>query len=202
MPFLASHITGSLFIARLLQQNVGDSPDIQLSITTVMVLFSLCYFLFSDFSRFILHVAMHRIPLLWKIHRLHHSATVLTPLTVYRIHPLEMFLYSLRLLFVMSLTAGFFAWLFQGHISGLSILGVDALGFAFNFFGANLRHSHIPLSFGRLERIFISPAQHQIHHSNKTSDYDKNFGTCLALWDRLFNSWRAGKSTQKLRFGL
>jgi len=77
------------------------------------------------------------------------------------------------------------------------------LGFLFNALGANLRHSHIWLSFGSLERWFISPAQHQIHHSSAEADRDINFGTCLAIWDRLFGSHRRASITPiSISFGL
>lgn len=203
IPLLASHLAGTIFVVKVLQFSLGDSPDIVMSSTAVMIIFTGCYFLLDDISRFFLHFASHKVPLLWSLHKLHHRAEVLTPLTVYRIHPLEMCLYSVRQLMVISIVAGVFVWLFQGQISGLSILGVDAAGFIFNFCAANLRHSHIRLSFGPLERFFISPAQHQIHHSCDRQHYDKNFGTCLALWDRIFHTWlHASDHDGPLKFGL
>ena len=202
IPIIGSHLAATVFVAAFLQTQVADSPDLNWSPALIMALFTITFFLLEDFSRFSLHRLMHLNPLLWRFHRTHHSAEVLTPFTVYRLHPIEMILYYLRQMLVFGLVSGVFVWLFQGRVSGWAILGVDAAGFLFNFFAANLRHSHIPLSFGIFERWFISPAQHQLHHSKAQEHHDKNFGTCLALWDKLFHSWLPGSPLQKLRFGL
>src|SRR5690606_13916908 len=65
-----------------------------------------------------------------------------------------------------------------------------ALGFLFNFLGANLRHSHVWLRFGAWERWFISPAQHQLHHGRTRAMTSSNYGTWLACCDRWAGSWR------------
>ena len=71
------------------------------------------------------------------------------------------------------------------------------------FFGANLRHSHVKLKYPSiLEHIFISPYQHQIHHSSNSKHFDKNMGSKLAVWDYLFGTLILSKETSKLRFGL
>ena len=202
VPLLGSHLAATIFVGSFLQSTLGDAPDIALSMLAVGVLYTVVFFLLEDMSRFCLHLTMHRVPLLWRLHKLHHSATVLTPLTVHRVHPIEMTLYYLRGMVVFALVSGTFIYLFQGRVHGWQILGVDCLGFLFNFFGANLRHSHIQLSFGVFEKYLISPAQHQIHHSCDTRHVNKNFGTCLACWDRLYGSWVAGKTAEKLTFGL
>ncbi|CAA0094921.1 Uncharacterised protein [BD1-7 clade bacterium] len=201
-PILASHLAGIIFVSRTLQHFFSDSPDFDVSPALVIAGFSIVFFIIEDASRFCLHFCMHKVPWLWQIHKTHHSAEVLTPLTLYRSHPLEMMLYQVRQLLVFSLVGGCFLWLFGRGISTWSILGVDALGFAFNLLGANLRHSHIWIGFGKLERLFISPAQHQIHHSADVQHFDSNFGTCLAFWDRLAGSWIASGSTEVSRFGL
>ena len=70
--------------------------------------------------------------------------------------------------------------------------------------GANLRHSHLWFSYGRfLEHIFISPAQHQIHHSNDKMHYETNYGVVLSVWDWAFGSlYIASTKSQRLSFGL
>ncbi len=200
-PLLVSHLAAALLVAKFLQVHIADSPSFSPGPVITMVLFSLCYFLCDDMSRFMLHFCLHKHPVLWRLHQHHHRAEVLTPLTVYRLHPLEMVLYTLRQLITTALVAGLFIWLFRGQITGLTIIGVDAAGFLFNFFAANLRHSHIPISFGRLEVLFISPLQHQIHHSREQQHYDKNFGSCLAIWDKLFGTWHAAQQ-KRLLFGI
>lgn len=202
VPLLGSHLAATILVGSTLQTTIGDAPDIPLSLFTVGLLFTLLFFVAEDVSRFGLHWLMHKVPLLWQFHKLHHSATTLTPITVHRVHPLEMTLYYLRGLLVFGLISGVFVYLFRGKVHGWEILGVDCIGFLFNLFGANLRHTPIWLSFGRLEALFISPVQHQLHHSSHPAHADKNFGTCLALWDRLAGSHLKSGEYRKLYFGL
>ena len=61
---------------------------------------------------------------------------------------------------------------------------------------------HVPLRFGFLERFIIGPYMHQIHHSNNEMHFNKNFGTCLTVWDYLGGSLYRPKETQPLKFGL
>ena len=62
----------------------------------IAVGFSLVLFTVDDVSRFLLHRVMHKYEFLWKFHRVHHSATTLTPFTVFRTHPIESILYFFR----------------------------------------------------------------------------------------------------------
>jgi len=202
VPLVGSHLAATIFVGGLLQDQFGDAPSIALPLLLIGFLYTATFFLAEDFSRFALHFALHKIPWLWRFHRVHHSASTLTPLTVHRVHPIEMALYYIRGLVVFGIVSGLFLYLFRGDLNGWTILGVDSLGFLFNFLGANLRHSHIRLSFGPMERWLISPAQHQIHHSKATEHKDKNLGTCLAVWDRLSNTWLGANSVSKLSFGL
>lgn len=201
-PLLGSHLAGAIAVGTLLQRSLGDAPDLGGSMLCIGILYSLTFFLLEDFSRFSLHAAFHRIPALWRLHRTHHSATNLTPLTVHRVHPVESIAYYLRGFAVFSLVSGVFLYLFKGRVNGIDILGVDCLGFLFNFFGANLRHTPVWLGFGRLERWIISPAQHQIHHSVALEHRGRNLGSCLAIWDRLFGSWMESGRYQELHFGV
>jgi sterol desaturase/sphingolipid hydroxylase (fatty acid hydroxylase superfamily) len=131
---------------------------------------------------------LHKIPFLWEFHKVHHSAKVLTPFTIYRSHPVESLLYAFRMTLTQGLVVGICYYCFGPTLKMYDILGANALVFVFNFFGSNLRHSHIWLSWGdRVERYIISPAQHQIHHSANPKHFDANFGSALALWDRLFS---------------
>jgi sterol desaturase/sphingolipid hydroxylase (fatty acid hydroxylase superfamily) len=69
--------------------------------------------------------------------------------------------------------------------------------------GSNLRHSHINIRYWKwLEYIFISPSQHQLHHSIAEEHYDKNFGAALAVWDWLFGSLHLSESDQEITYGL
>ena len=202
VPLFGSQLMIAIWVARILQANFDTPhlPDIHPLMITA--LYSLCFFLVEDFSRFLLHYAMHKLPVLWSFHKVHHGATTLTPFTLYRIHPFEMLLYYVRGMAVFGVMVGTFVYLFGAKVSAFEIMGVHVMGFLFNALGANLRHSHVWLSFGAWERVFISPAQHQIHHSRAAQHRDKNFGTCLAIWDRLFGSHVMAGRRKKLRFGV
>ena len=201
VPMVGSNLLLSIWVSRLLMANFDMPPNWEMPIYFVLLTYTLVFFLVEDFSRFGLHMLFHKVPLLWRFHKVHHGATVLTPVTLYRIHPLEMSLYYFRSFFVFGLVSGVFVYLFGASVGAYDIMGVHALGFIFNAMGANLRHSHIPLGFGALERLFISPAQHQIHHSRAVEHHDSNFGSTLAVWDKLFGTLVYSRNIGRLRFG-
>tara|TARA_B100001057_G_scaffold104163_1_gene101605 strand:+ start:4701 stop:5606 length:906 start_codon:yes stop_codon:yes gene_type:complete len=200
IPVLGSHLAGAFVVASFLQRNVADPAVTGLPWLAVAALFSVTLFVCDDASRFALHRAMHSWGPLWRLHSVHHSATTLTPFTVFRVHPIESICYYTRGLLVFSIVAGVFIWVFKGKLTALEIMGVDALGFVFNLAAANLRHSHIYVGFGRLEAHIISPAQHQLHHS--LDHKHPNFGSCLAWWDRLAGTLAASKGNRVRAFGI
>ncbi len=165
--------------------------------------YGLCLFVAWDFSRFIIHFLLHRIPVLWQFHQVHHSAEVLTPLTFHRVHPVESLISQARGALVTGTLAGIHFWLYRGEAAALTILGVEALGICFNAATGNLRHSHVWLGFGpRLEGWLLSPAQHQLHHSADRQDQRSNFGTWLACWDRLLGTLRLSGPRPPAQMGL
>jgi len=183
------------------QLGIPAAPD--LSAPVVTALYSTVLFLSWDGSRYVLHRMLHQVPLLWRFHQVHHSAEVLTPLTFYRSHPVESFLYWLRGVLVTGLVAGGFFWVFRGQADVWQIASVHGLGFLFNLAGGNLRHSHVWLSWGRtLEHVVISPAQHQLHHRREAASFDRNFGAWLAVWDWVGGTLELAGRRRVLRFGL
>ncbi len=200
LPLVGSHLWFTLATGRFLQSNLGDAPEITLPAWLIASLYAIVFFVLEDCSRFFLHLSMHRVPILWRLHRVHHSAETLTPLTLFRVHPIEATIYFFRGTLVFGLVSGSFIWLFGRELTTFHILGVDLLGFLFNFMAANLRHSHVWLSFGYFEKWFISPAQHQLHHS---IDHDQpNYGSYLSFWDRLNGSLHYAGSKRDLVFGI
>ncbi len=166
---------------------VPDAPAVPALM--IAAIYTIVLFVLWDASRYILHRWMHRFPVLWSFHQVHHSAEVLTPLTLYRTHPVESALYTLRGILVSGLVTGVFFYWFRRDAVELELLGINALGFLFNMIGGNLRHSHIWWSWGeRMERWFISPAQHQLHHQRDERSQRVNYGTALAIWDRAAGS--------------
>ncbi|GAB2197673.1 sterol desaturase family protein [Sessilibacter sp. MAH4] len=204
MPVVFSYATGTLWVDDHLRAWFV-SPGWQIAPGFLALLYTLIFFIIDDLSRFLLHRALHLSPMLWRFHKVHHSATNLTPITLYRVHPVEMMLYFFRALLVYVVITGVFLFLFSGKLTGVTLLGSNACIVIFNLLGANLRHSHIPLGFGFFEKWFISPLQHQVHHSSEPEHFDKNFGSVLAIWDRFFNSWYSSQNiskTKALSFGL
>ncbi|MBM76693.1 MAG: ligand-gated channel protein [Proteobacteria bacterium] len=174
---------------RWLDRVIGVPATPQISEFTATLLYSFTLFVCWDLSRFVVHLLMHRVPFLWAFHQVHHSAEVLTPLTFHRIHPIESWIYTMRGAIVTGVLAGLFYWFFRDSIDQVTIWGVPALGFLFNVAFGNLRHSHVWIRFPKaVELWFLSPAQHQIHHSKDPMHYGKNYGTWLAIWDRALGS--------------
>lgn len=140
-------------------------------ITTVIAL---------DFSLFAFHRLAHHWPILWRIHRLHHSDPDVDVTTGWRFHPLEALLQALTLstmILLLGAPAAVVALylLVQGMISMLS--------------HTNLR---LPARLDRALRwIMITPDMHRIHHSTNVADYQSNFSIGLSIWDRLSGSYRS-----------
>lgn len=202
LPIIIGAKEVALWVNNLLLNQYGFIQIQGFSYAQVMIFFTLSLFIFSDFSRYWLHRFLHKVPWLWEFHKVHHSAKVLTPLTFYRVHPVESLLFGLRYSFIIGLVSGVFIYLFGAMISVYDILGVNAITFIFSFVGSNLRHSHIDIGFGMvIEHLIISPKQHQIHHSKQ--HIDVNFGGFLALWDYIFSTLVLSKeANNRLKFGI
>jgi len=155
----------------------------------VAICFTLVLFILDDFTKYWLHRWLHTIPFLWPYHRVHHSATSLNFFTVFRTHPVEAVLFSLRNAFSQGFVVGIFFFLFGDQVTLFMVLGANLFSFTFNLLGSNLRHSPVALPYPKwLEGYLISPAQHHIHHSKAKEHKDKNFGIVFACWDRWFGS--------------
>ena len=202
----AGGVAGAWWVAtRLVRQLDGliGSPAISAPGWVVMAAYSLVLFLAWDLSRFALHALMHLVPGLWEVHQVHHSARVLTPLTFFRIHPLESALYQVRGALVTGLVAGLFFWLFREEATAATLLGVPAAGLVLNVLFGNLRHSHVWLRFpAPVERWLLSPAQHQLHHSADPAHHDANYGTWLSIWDRVSGTLQLAPDAPPAEFGV
>lgn len=202
---LVPAVGGGLWLAthlvRWLDATLGVPTAPALPSWSISAIYAVTLFTLWDLSRFVVHRLLHRVELLWQFHQVHHSATVMTPLTFHRVHPVESLLYQARGVLVTAVVAGGFYWVFRRGAVDVTLLGVHALGLLANVVSGNLRHSQVWLSFGRMERWFISPAQHQLHHSADPAEHDTNYGTWLAGWDRAMGSWRPA-TTRPERFGL
>ena len=201
-PLLAAQLSVALWVNGQLYSYLGEGNVFAWGELPVMLLFTLAIFIADDFSRFAVHLLYHRVPLLWRFHAIHHSADALTPLTFYRIHSLELLINSSRSVAVIGFVSGCFMYLFKDDIVLWDILGVNSVVFLFNCLGANLRHSPVWLSYGGFEKFFISPAQHQIHHSAHPLHHNKNMGSTLAIWDYLFGTLLLSQGEKVDAFGV
>jgi sterol desaturase/sphingolipid hydroxylase (fatty acid hydroxylase superfamily) len=122
-----------------------------------------------DGCNWLVHLANHRIRLLWRYHELHHSQEDMNVLTVFRTHPLIHVSYVLAVVPALVLLA-------NGELPTLLLVVYGgAVAFA---------HSNTNLSFGPVERVFVSPNYHRIHHRLR-GPQDVNLGFTLTIWDQL-----------------
>ncbi len=178
-------------------------PPKDFPVGVLLVGYPILYLILGDFSYYLLHLVYHKVPFLWSFHKVHHSSTALNPITQYRIHPVELFLNNLRNILILVVLNSLFNHLSFNYFKPHTVFGVSILVLLFNSFGANLRHSHIKLTyFDWLEKILISPFQHQIHHSNNPSLFNKNLGSKLALWDWIFGTLVRSNEVDDLEVGL
>jgi sterol desaturase/sphingolipid hydroxylase (fatty acid hydroxylase superfamily) len=201
---LVSQITISTFLYQLLHGQTLIEPLALhfISAGSVAAIFTVFFFVFDDFSRFYVHRLMHRIPVLWAFHQVHHSAETMTPFTIFRTHPIEGFIFTLRTSVVQGIVISVFLFLFGSKVDLITVYGASVGVVIFHSLGSNLRHSHIKIRYPRaIELFFISPGQHQIHHSTEKRHFDKNFGVALAVWDLIFGSLSHSES-QTYKFGL
>ena len=124
-----------------------------------------------DGCNWLVHLANHRVRMLWRFHELHHSQEDMNVLTVFRTHPLIHVSYVLAVVPALVLLA-------NGELPTLLlVLYGGAVAFA---------HSNTNLGFGPLERVFVSPNYHRIHHRLR-GPQDVNLGFTLTIWDQLFH---------------
>ena len=125
-----------------------------------------------DGCNWFVHLANHRISMLWRFHELHHSQEDMSVLTVFRTHPLIHFSYLIALIPGIVLLA-------NGTLPiTLLVIYGGIVAFA---------HSNTNLGFGPLGRIFVSPNFHRIHHRLEGRQ-DVNLGFALSIWDQLFHT--------------
>jgi sterol desaturase/sphingolipid hydroxylase (fatty acid hydroxylase superfamily) len=201
IPFIFGATEVAMGVYEILIGEFGFVKVSLLSYEMILFLYTLSLFIISDFTRYWLHRWLHTIPFLWEFHKVHHSPKVLNPMSFYRVHPIENILFALRYSLSIGAVTGVFLYFFGAYISILEILGANIFLFVFSLMGSNLRHSHIKLSYPKiLENLFISPYQHQIHHSKYHTH--KNYGGYLAIWDKFFGSLQYSKDVKKTHFGL
>lgn len=133
-----------------------------------------------DLALYAQHLATHRIPLLWRLHRVHHADRDFDVTTAARFHPVEIVAsMAFKCAVVMALGAPVLAvFVFE---TGFAVATL--------FTHANFA---LPAKLDRLARkVIVTPDMHRIHHSSREFETNSNYGTTLSLWDRLFGTYRA-----------
>ncbi|AKS46331.1 Sterol desaturase/sphingolipid hydroxylase, fatty acid hydroxylase superfamily [Octadecabacter temperatus] len=160
-------------------------------------------FVITDFTSYWIHRIHHGSRVLWPLHAVHHSASVLTPLTAYRTHPVAQMVTTAMATVIFGVVFGVLVGAFSPDLSLYEIAGVNAFVILSNLTVSNFHHSHIWVSFGPIiERLIISPAQHQIHHSVKPRHFNRNYGQVLAVWDWIFGTLYIIREKEVVTFGL
>jgi sterol desaturase/sphingolipid hydroxylase (fatty acid hydroxylase superfamily) len=204
-PCLLAKATVAYFIFDGMNVLFKGKPYLEIDIPQWMIAFSFTLFLFlvDDFARYWIHRFFHKIPILWSFHKVHHSATALNPFTVFRTHPIEAVIFTFRSALVQGIITALFFFFFGDKVSLLMVLGASVFTFIFNILGSNLRHSPVSIRYWKIiEFIFMSPAQHHIHHSTAKEHIDKNFGVALSVWDWMFGSLCLSRLKEEFNFGL
>lgn len=133
-----------------------------------------------DFSIWLQHLLAHRIPLLWRIHRMHHADRDFDVTTALRFHPLEI---ALSMLYKV-------AWVL---ILGAPVWAVIAFEIILNAL-AMFNHANValPAVVDCILRVaLVTPDMHRVHHSVRPGEHHANFGFNLSIWDRLFATYVA-----------
>ncbi|MFP3944454.1 MAG: sterol desaturase family protein [Alphaproteobacteria bacterium] len=135
---------------------------------------------FLDFVIWGQHWTFHHVPLLWRMHRVHHADRDFDVTTALRFHPFEI---------AVSMGVKMGAVLVLGPSAAAVILFEVILNGMALFNHANLA---LPGPLDRVLRLFlVTPDMHRVHHSVIDDEHNRNFGFNLSLWDRLFGTYRA-----------
>jgi sterol desaturase/sphingolipid hydroxylase (fatty acid hydroxylase superfamily) len=136
--------------------------------------------LILDFAIYCQHIVMHKSPLLWRLHKIHHTDLEFDATTAVRFHPLEIVISMLYKVAVVVLIGG-------------SPVAVIAFEIILNG-AATFNHSNINLPESidnKLRWLIITPDMHRIHHSAESIETDSNYGFSLSCWDRLCKTYTA-----------
>jgi sterol desaturase/sphingolipid hydroxylase (fatty acid hydroxylase superfamily) len=144
-----------------------------------------------DFSFYVAHVAMHKLPLFWRFHAVHHSDPAVDVTTSIRQHPVESVIrYVFMAAFAITLGASPAAFAIYRIASALNALPEHA-------------SFRVPFWLDRALSLFTTwPNVHKLHHSRDPNETDTNYGNLFSFWDRLFGTFTPPRPAMKVRYGL
>jgi sterol desaturase/sphingolipid hydroxylase (fatty acid hydroxylase superfamily) len=203
-PLVISTVTAGHAMYWLLTQVFGAPTHPPGQAGPLMLLaFTVTMLLAYDLAYYLYHLGQHKIPLLWELHKVHHSAQVMIGVTKDRVHPIDEIMNRWWDGVIPGLCYG--VWLFfaldpvELTVFGLNVYMLRNVLLMMDF----IRHTHLKLSYGRfLDRILLSPHYHQLHHSSARKHWDKNFGLTLIVWDRMFGTMAKPEPDESFVFGL
>jgi sterol desaturase/sphingolipid hydroxylase (fatty acid hydroxylase superfamily) len=132
-----------------------------------------------DLAIYLQHAMFHGLPILWRLHMMHHSDLDFDVTTGVRFHPVEIFL-SMGIKIMVVFVVG---------ISALGVLIFEVLLNATSLF--NHGNVRLAASIDRVLRLFlVTPEMHRVHHSVIIRETNSNFGFNLPWWDRLFGTYK------------
>jgi sterol desaturase/sphingolipid hydroxylase (fatty acid hydroxylase superfamily) len=133
-----------------------------------------------DFAIYAQHILMHKWPLLWRLHKVHHTDLEFDATTAVRFHPIEIVISMLYKAVCVVLIGGN-----PDAIIAFEII----LNGAATFNHSNVR---IPEKIDKIvRRLIITPDMHRIHHSADPAETDSNYGFSVSCWDRLCKTYTA-----------
>ncbi|GLQ83036.1 fatty acid hydroxylase [Mesorhizobium huakuii] len=166
-----------------------------------VLIFTLTMLLAYDISYYLYHVAQHRFPVLWELHKVHHSAEVMVGITKDRVHPLDELMNRAWDGLIVGVCFGIWS-LISLNLAELTVFGVNVYVMRNILMMDFVRHTHFKISFGPLNNVILCPHWHQLHHSTDPRHYDKNFGLLFSFWDRLFGTLCVPRPDEDFKFGL
>ena len=204
--FFGSVIIGVDGTARVVGSGLDHLSGAVLPVTApwpVSVAIAVAMLLALDFGYWISHFALHRSPVLWQFHKLHHSAEVMTPATEFRQHPVELIFMPCVMSIASGLVLAVSLRTFGPAATRLGTIGFNVVLFVHLSTFHHLRHSHIVMPFtGVLGRLLHSPAHHLVHHSVEPAHHNRNMGYILSVWDWAFGTLHVPQPNQRLVLGI
>lgn len=167
-----------------------------------IILWSIALYVASDFGLYWTHYLEHKVDFLWEVHKLHHSAEFLNPMTAVRTHPLSLRFEHLGTTITVGIPLGIMLFLYKLDIPSAILMLTNTGLIMSGLVMEVLHHSQFPISYGWLDRIFISPRMHQMHHSAKYEHWDHNIGVQLTIWDWIFGTAVLPTKGETLTYGI
>ena len=136
--------------------------------------------LILDFAIWLQHLITHKVPILWRLHRVHHADVDMDVTTAIRFHPVEI---ALSMLLKIGLV----------YLLGPAAIAVVLFEIILNG-TAMFNHSNLALPAWLdkpLRKVLVTPDMHRVHHSAHRHEHDSNYGFSLSIWDRMFGTYIA-----------